>query len=268
VTDASNWLPYRLLGATGRARLQQKLEGVVRRWLDAWGGREALASGVRVLGDDHAPAVASAPCHAFRVRAGAATAAEVRLYPYRLARVLGVPLDRWSPVTPSASSRSLAGRLWQAVMRALVNELMDSASIAAWELEASDPPAASRNRRGPTQGVSVIVGDDVVASLELAPLLVNALVPTGAAAGGARTEPRRRAIGGERIKIEAILGEAEMSLADFASLGEGDVVVLDAGLGGSCRLGVPGVAAVADAVLGRRGRARAVRVSRVQITNR
>ena len=269
MTEVPNWLPYRLLGATGRARLQQKLDGVVRRWLDAWGGKAAPAASVRIVDESDSAPGASAPCHAFCVRVGAATATDLRLYAHRLGAVLGVPLDRWSALTPHASATSLAERLWQGLARGLVNELMDSASIAAWELDALDDAPAARNRwRGPPQEVRVSVGDEVIASLILAPLLINALVPAVAPAGGARTEPCRRAIGNERIRLEAILGEAEMSLADFASLGEGDVIVLDTRLGGDCRLGVPGVAVVADAALGKHGTARAVRVSRAQVTNR
>lgn len=269
MTEAPSWLPYRLLGASGRARLQQKLEGVVRRWLDAWGGKASPASSVRILDADGAAPASTVPCHTFRVRAGAATATDLRLYAYRLGVVLGVPLDRWSALTPHASPTGLSERLWNALARGLVNELMDSASIAAWELDAlDDAAAAARERsRGPSQEICVAVGDEVIASLQLAPVLVNALVPAAAPAGNVRTEPRRRAIGSERIEVEAILGEAEMSLADFASLGEGDVIVLDARLGGNCRLGVAGVAMVADAVLGKRGSARAVRVSRVQLKN-
>jgi len=269
VTEAPSWLPYRLLGASGRARLQQKVEGVVRRWLDAWGGKASPASSVRILDADGSAPASSAPCHAFRVRAGAATATDLRLYAYRLGVVLGVPLDRWSALTPHTPSTSLAERLWHALARGLVNELMDSASIAAWELDALDDSAAVRERSGGfSQEICVIVGDEVIASLQLGPMLVNALVPVAVPVGNTRTEPRRRAIGNERIEIEAILGEAEMSLADFASLGEGDVIVLDARLGGNCRLGVSGVAMVADAVLGKRGTARAVRISRVQLEKR
>jgi len=165
VTEAPSWLPYRLLGASGRARLQQKLEGVVRRWLDAWGGKASPASSVRILDADGAAPASTVPCHTFRVRAGAATATDLRLYAYRLGVVLGVPLDRWSALTPHASPTGLSERLWNALARGLVNELMDSASIAAWELDAlDDAAAAARERsRGPSQEICVAVGDEVVA---------------------------------------------------------------------------------------------------------
>lgn len=265
MTDAKASLPYRLLGSTGRARLQQKLEGVARRWLDAWTSTKATPCAVRILDGDETRRGARAPVQSVRVRSGSGIAADVRIDQHRLGLVLGVPLDRWAPSAAKTSSSSLADRMWQALMRGLVNELMDSASIAAWELEQLDHTARRPPARPTSQEASIVVGDDVVAHLELGPLVVNALVPLASAVGGTKTEPRRRAIGTERLRVEAVLGAVELSLADFASLGEGDVVVLDARIGSECRLDVPGVATVADAVPGRQGTARAVRVRSVQI---
>jgi hypothetical protein len=269
VTDGAHWLPYRLLGSTARARLQQKLEGVVKRWLDSWGGAKALGFTVRLPDGDDSPASPPAAGLGFRVRVGAVDAADVHLFEYRLGTLLGLPLDRWSAVARQASATSLAERLWHALVRGLVNELMDSASIGGWELEPCEYGATSkRTACGPSQEVSVSVGDNVIVRLKLAPLLINALVPAVAAATGARTEPRRHAIGRERVGLQAVLGEVAMSLADFASLRVGDVIVLEEPLGSGCRIAVPGVAVVADAVLGKRGTARAVRISRVQVKNR
>jgi flagellar motor switch/type III secretory pathway protein FliN len=202
-----------------------------------------------------------------RVRVGATTAAAVRFYPRALGAVIGFPSERFAQGNYGRHATGIAGRLSAAVLRGLVNELMDSASIADWVLDEQVGRAAAGTAAAVWQRLIVVVGERDVAALELSPLLVNALVPTSVSASEVRHESCRRAIGGARVKIKAVLGAVELPLSDFVSLNPGDVIVLDTRLGGACRVEVAGVAPVAEAGLGKQGAFRAICVQRMHPTS-
>jgi flagellar motor switch/type III secretory pathway protein FliN len=193
------------------------------------------------------------------------TLLDVRFYPRALGAVIGVPLEGFSATAIASRSAGLASQLSNALLRGFVNELMDSASIADWELEdLARRSSPSRASRALLQRAFVTVGERDVAALELAPSLVNALVPAAGALRKGTFQPRRGAIGGGRVKIEAVLGTVELSVADLMSLSRGDVLVLDTRLGDACSIKVPQVAGIAEAVVGKRGQMRAVRVRRTE----
>jgi flagellar motor switch/type III secretory pathway protein FliN len=259
-------VPYRLLGSSGRTRLQQRLEAATRRWLDTWKADNAVRSAVRLAGaDDAPPQVRELLAESYRVRAGGVPMLDIRFYPRALCAVVGLPADGFSSTAVTSRPAGLAAQLSRALLRSFVNELMDSASIADWEFEELPRRApASHAPRAPLQRAFVTAGDSEVAALELSPSLVNALAPAVAVPRKGAFQPRRGAIGEARVKVEAILGTVELSVADVMSLGRGDVIVLDARLGAGCEINVPRIAAVAEAVVGKRGGMRAVRIRRTE----
>jgi flagellar motor switch protein FliM len=72
---------------------------------------------------------------------------------------------------------------------------------------------------------------------------------------------RRHAVTPERVRIEAMLGDAEVSLHDFVHLSAGDVIVLDQSLSRGGRLVLSDGQLVAPVVLGRAGERRAVSIA-------
>lgn len=262
---APDHLPYRLLGSSGRARLQLELERATRRWLDTWTPKDTVKAAIRLAADDKPlPRVLDPLAESYRISANGATALDVRFFPRGLTPVVGVLVDRWSAGPGEPRANGLAAQLSAALLRGLVNELMDSASIAAWQLDERPRPQGERAKRPLSQRALVSIADRDLAEIELAPDLVNALVPADGQQSPRRLESRRGSIGKARMKVEAVLGNVEMSVADFLSLDRGDVIVLGTRLGQGCRMQIPAVAAVAEAVVGRRGDHRAVRIRRTE----
>jgi flagellar motor switch/type III secretory pathway protein FliN len=253
------WCPYRLLGASGRSRLQQKLEAAARRWLEAWNPGGVSVS-VRIgTPDERLPVPRDPFTTTHRVRTEAGTALDVRLHPRALGSIFGVPAERFFSRVAASDDDTLDARLSLAILRGLAGELMDSASIGEWSFEDHDAREdADTATKLAGQRALFSVADREVVTLELAPLLVNALVPAGAAESDGGLEPCRDAIGDARLSIEAVLGGVDLSVADFLSLNRGDVIVLESRLGDCCRVEIPAVGAVAQAVVGRLGSVRAV----------
>lgn len=257
-------LPYRLLGTSGRFRLQQRLEAAARRWLDAWTSKDAVPLSIRLATESEPlPHVLDPLAESYRISANGAAALEVRFFPRGLGAVAGLPADRVA--SGAGALRGLAAQLAAALLRGLVNELMDSASIAAWSFDERAGGQPARNgAQSPSQRALLAVGGREIAELVLLPPLVNALAPPGGQHGKGRVEPFRAAIDKARVKVDAVLGTVELSVSDFLSLDRGDVIVFGARLGQGCRVEVPKAAALAEAVVGRRGDRRAVRIRRAE----
>jgi flagellar motor switch/type III secretory pathway protein FliN len=262
---APDHVPYRLLGSSGRARLQQRLEMATRRWLDTWTPKDTVTAAIRLEADDKPlPRVLDPLAESYRICANGARSLDVRVFPRGLTAVVGVLPDRWSSGPGAPRANGLAAQLSAALLRSLVDELMDSASITAWRFEEPARPQGERAKRALSQRALVSVADRDLAEIELAPDLVNALVPAGNQPSAGHVESRRGSIGKARVKVDAVLGNVEMSVADFLSIDRGDVIVLGERLGQGCRVQIPTVAAVAEAVVGKRGDHRAVRIRRTE----
>ncbi len=72
---------------------------------------------------------------------------------------------------------------------------------------------------------------------------------------------RREAVAPERVRLEAVLGDADVSLRELVHLAVGDVIVLDQPLSRGGRLALPYGRVVAQVVLGRSGERRAVSIA-------
>jgi flagellar motor switch/type III secretory pathway protein FliN len=259
-------LPYRLLGSSGRSRLQQRLETAVRCWLDTWAQKATVTVAVRLATDDTPlPRVLDPHAEAHHVAANGVAVLDIRFFPRALTAVMGFPTDGLS-AAGAPPAKGLAAQLSSAMLRGLVNELMDSASVAKWEFdEGGWRPHGQRTKRSLSQRALVSIGDRDLAELEISPLIVTGLVPLGAPQSKGRVEPRRGAIGKARVKLDAVLGNVELSVSEFLSLDRGDVIVLGTRLGHGCRVEIPEVGGVAEAVVGKRGEHRAVRIRRTEV---
>jgi hypothetical protein len=94
--------------------------------------------------------------------------------------------------------------------------------------------------------------------LAISPELVQQLSPAAAAKFATAVDKRRSAIGEESVRVEAILGEADISVGELASLAVNDVIVLRSAMSQPAHLATRSGRQVANAALGRVGNKRAV----------
>jgi hypothetical protein len=94
--------------------------------------------------------------------------------------------------------------------------------------------------------------------LAISPEFVQQLSPATAAKFATAVDKRRTAIGEESVRVEAILGEADISVGELASLAVNDVIVLRSAMSRPAHLATPDGRQVANASLGRVGNKRAV----------
>jgi len=100
-------------------------------------------------------------------------------------------------------------------------------------------------------------------TLLLTSRLIESLVPPRSAERASSAVTRRRpAIAEERVSVEAVLGDAEVSLRDLAQLAIDDVIVLDRPLRAAGRLTMPDGTSVASIAIGRCGDRRAVSINK------
>jgi flagellar motor switch protein FliM len=75
-------------------------------------------------------------------------------------------------------------------------------------------------------------------------------------------EKRRNAIDEETVRVEAVLGEADVSVGDLAALGVDDVIVLRSGLSQPGYLSTGNGRRIANITVGRVGNKRAITVTK------
>ena len=141
----------------------------------------------------------------------------------------GLPSDdvpEPSPVT-SEMSEVLLRSLAECVLRE--SGLVSSAKDCSWSAQ---PPALHDARRsgGGFLGVICRVGDIFTLRLVFWPDLIAGFTDEDArrrAAGSGNVIPRTRAIETQTVVLEAVAGEAELSLNELQTLAVGDVIRLD-----------------------------------------
>jgi hypothetical protein len=262
--DAALVEPFLILGQRRRACLERVLSERIEVWRRGWStGREPIQS---VVIDSVDPTVQRAQ-HDASVAICAASAVHGTLMqlcagPEALSGLLGMTV-------PGAERRSAAGaqsvvvELELTLARSLCEELLHSAGVADAVLD-SKRIAATRETGGRNGCLSVVVsaaGRPRLA-LWLTPRCVELLAPPQPPANvqSPRMERRKSAIGDERVRMEAILGDVEIDFRDLVQLAAGDVIVLEQSLSGTAQLATLAGVRLAQVQLGSVGGLRAVSV--------
>jgi flagellar motor switch/type III secretory pathway protein FliN len=98
-------------------------------------------------------------------------------------------------------------------------------------------------------------------SVLLTPAFAESLLPTRAGApAGESLERRRAALGSESVEVDAVLGTADVPVAELAALAVGDVIVLNQGLADGAELAVRGGKKISGAAVGRVDGKRAIQI--------
>jgi flagellar motor switch/type III secretory pathway protein FliN len=159
-----------------------------------------------------------------------------------LLSLAGLMLDRRiDPPALTPADRSLVERLWTGCIEDLCKRLSETLRLppaSRWQLERSPapPPVGAHScyiGTGPRDPLIQLSVD-----WETMVALTKASIPFGQKP--VRLQPLAAALAKQPIAVSALVGRCELTLADLAGLGEGDVVVLDRDLGLPLELAVGG----------------------------
>lgn len=226
IQEAQTWLP---IGVTARVAVQAAIGQAVAEWAALWFPRPqvSVSSFKPTLGEPRDDADGSG----WRIyRRSVAISCSRRAS----ARLAGWALDaELDPPSPRKADR----RLLDLFERRLVEDLAYKVELACGlDGEAQPRPKGVRNPFGKLGGVAVGLADDFGAPLLSLAIPLPAVLPlcrsSLPAAGGkpARLASFAQALGSADLTIEAILGAAEVPVADLRTLAPGDVLVLKRGL--------------------------------------
>lgn len=157
----------------------------------------------------------------------------------------------------------IAGELQMEILRSLCAELIGAGASEDVVIEPvqSRPPPCLATRASRYWSASMVFGASRARfSFSLSPTCIERLVPRPASVASEAAARRRNAIGTATIRLEAVLGEVELSLRDFVQMNPGDVLVLGRALGEAGELITESGARVAGIQLGRADAYRAVSV--------
>jgi hypothetical protein len=251
--------PLLLLSARRRAVLRETLASCIDAWRSRWStARDPVEVAV--------PSEAEHAC----LRASLTVALTFASREHNDLGVVHADADVLTSILGvSGSAEAIAGaahgiahEFLSEVMRSLVMELARRAQVTDVVIESLRVSQPAKPHRDHLQ-VSFRTGQGKArVVLSLSADMVELLAPQ--AATRKATTPlslRRHAVTPERVRIEAMLGDAEVSLHDFVHLSAGDVIVLDQSLSRGGRLVLSDGQLVAPVVLGRAGERRAVSIA-------
>jgi hypothetical protein len=242
--------PIVLLGDSARRAVCSDLTCMVQTWLQTWRVESPAADSAIDLIPWDGSYPAAEDCATLQcIVAGSA--------------VLGLQLLRTSTTAIldiSPAGNMVAGPLSQTVARALAeslaNLMLQSAGLSGVEFVWNEPTmvglpkmATARWWQSAYHGVTLL----------LSPLIIKRLMPSVTEPAGNLVQ-RRAAIAEEKMRLHAVLGQADVSVADLVSLRENDVLVLTGGVKQPGVLQTEQGRGVARFVLGRVQNFRAVQI--------
>lgn len=245
----SDSLQLGVAGASLVARLQAATDAALRGWSQRWG---VEASCTAAAAQDAAAGETS-----WLVEHGAAS--PVRLaWPGRLHDTLGRTLYG---LASAPAGGTLAAESVRHVADDLLKRLAEAWFVARWTAPGDDAGAA------PDAAIPPRLLALVDVQLTIAGTPLTARVPALRFRGAAATASRPltpaatvAAFAAAPASVEAVVGHAEISLADVAQLQPGDVLMLDTRLLDPLALRIAGSGATLAAALGARDGARAVQL--------
>jgi hypothetical protein len=224
-------VPILVLGEARRRALTLRLTNSVKGWLQTWGAngieREITVDLAKcgessrvIVGTEVSPSIRGsiAGVESLAVTAGNIFSALIN-FPRR-------------GVMPQIGSESkIAASIQEDVLRSLADAIVADLRLTAWAVESVCLDSARQGavRRQHERWWTASVGwgtEQCVLEIAFSPALLCQLAPLTAKANIVKVEKRRAAIGEESVSLEAILGEATVSLGELASLAVNDVIVL------------------------------------------
>ena len=232
------------------ARLRETTVQAVRDWQLRWPLEAAVGDVAPATGDIEVGA-SSGPTP-WRLERGADAA--VRLcWPDELAQALGAAMFGSAMGRPAGEGTAARGA--RAASDALLDALARAWGVAGWDVAAGPPAAALSRWQAPLDVRLVVEGVAIVARVPARRFAGGARRPPAATLAGAAT---RAAFSGLPVRLEVVLGHAELSVTELAGLQRGDVVQLDASVHDPLLVSVAGQPSGLQAWLGRVGQQRAV----------
>jgi flagellar motor switch/type III secretory pathway protein FliN len=224
MAQVSDWLP---VGATAHKAVQAKIGAAVAAWSAQWFARRSLVA----TGFTPTMGEAAAEADGWRIYREAVA---VSRSPRAAGRLLDWALD-------ASLEQSAVGRrdrqLVDAFERRMIEDLAARVEAALGGQGAARPaPSKVDAPHGPMGGLVVGVGEDGGGKLLSLAIPLAAVLPACKAALGPASRNRPgldslvEAFGDARLTIEAVLGSADIRLADLRTLAPGDVLVLNTGL--------------------------------------
>jgi flagellar motor switch/type III secretory pathway protein FliN len=255
-------LPYLLLGSTQRKALHDALTARLTQWRERWSTSSTTISVHIPETAAHGWAQLPAGNAWFSAVADDVPLVEAHLSPNFLSTLLGAESTAQEF---GAVAHDVASQLRSEVLRSLCSILLNGMGMQLLDFDEEPGTQAGRlavARAERALPVTVTFGSGKSAwTIILHPRVVEFLLPRRKSSTE-RVERRRSAIGAERLRVEALLGEVEVSLAELASLTHGDVLVLDKALAEPAQLITELGINVTSVVLGAAEGRRAVRPSK------
>jgi flagellar motor switch/type III secretory pathway protein FliN len=255
--------PLLLLGEKRRGVLQARLERCVSVWLDEWHAAPSCAFAAELL-----PIAAALSgrisANTSRVVVGTAGGRQqlcVVTSNAGASAALGIPRF----VTMGGDdglARSMLDRLATSLADSVFTQGHTKGGLVTLSRAPTDDLERLMRREHWWALVVEIGSEQRSVLLAISPALIEQLSPAVTPASTEPVEKRRSAIDDETVRIEAVLGEADVSVGDLASLCVDDVIVLRSGLSQPGYLSTDGGRRIANITVGRLGNKRAVTVTK------
>lgn len=229
-TTSSSTTPILVLGDKRRHALTSHLSNCVNLWLRTWvaSGREPQF--VVTLSAATEAAIKAEDSHTDKIVTGCVEKLEhlaAIADGDALAAVLDIPRHAWSG---GSSKDGIAGGVFDKLLTALARGIVADLKFGPWQIGIFEQHLSRKTKlqdfkRG---WIATIAFEDRPPNLQVAfsATLVSHLIPVDSKAVAATLTRRRAAIAEEPMRIEAVLGEASVSIGDLASLAINDVIVL------------------------------------------
>ena len=257
--------PLLLLGATRRAALRNVLSKCVESWRERW---STLCDSVHVTLAEDAEypieRIGSGGLAAVATSESQGALIYLRAAPEALAAMIGLTTFG-ADAGSTDTSRGIAGELQLETLRSLCDCIAQRARIDDVKVEnkATSTPSGKSGRPRYVSASVTLGAARARINLSLSARLVELLAPPSSQPHTADGVLRRRqAITNESVRVEAVLGDVELSLNELARLSEGDVIVLDQPLATMGSLTMPDGKHIAKILLGSAGAQRAVSVTK------
>jgi Type III flagellar switch regulator (C-ring) FliN C-term len=258
-------MPILVLGQSRRHKLQNQLHSVVQNWIDHWHAADDVKPSINIQLADLMPETLSVPSGSRAVLGSNSTGPQ--LYVVVPAQVVGSVLGFPRYVSLSSDVTGLANEVLDQIVNSLAqevrklckNELLQSTMIT---LEANEITKRLSKSHWFYFQIEIASDQNHLLLILVSPEWMQMLSPTPIVKSEQKVDVRRNAIGEELIQLEAVLGEAHVSVGELTSLSVDDVLVLDATLSQLGSLTTRTGQRVATVTVGRVGDKRAVVISK------
>jgi flagellar motor switch/type III secretory pathway protein FliN len=254
--------PFLLLGESRRQALIERISRDIGQWQRSWLPDRELPVRVDVVEARGAAVdIRTMEGATFRARVGKEMPLAL-IVPARSMPVLaGAHPSGMDATSRFADEHSLAATLEREALRRLATALLGGSNAelehcAGTSAEMLRELGAARYLRA-----GITLGERTLLIALLSPAFVETVAPRRSAAATAeRVERRRAAALIESVAVEALLGNAEVTVSELAALALGDVIVLDRKLTDAGDLSVRNGERIGDITLGQLDGRRAVQI--------